>query len=67
MNAGHKDPEGLMTAEEAARYLGFAKGTIYQKVSKGEIPYLKLGHSVRFRRSELDRWIAEQNAASTSP
>ncbi len=52
----------LMTAEEVASYLGVATGTIYNKVSRDEIPYVKVGRAVRFRRGEIDRWTEEQAA-----
>jgi excisionase family DNA binding protein len=54
----------LLTAKEAGKYLGYAEGTIRNKASAGEIPFLKLGASLRFRRSQLDAWIAEQNTPS---
>jgi excisionase family DNA binding protein len=56
MSQEDKRTEGLLTVQEAADYLGYAKGTVYQKVSKGEIPHVKLGRSVRFRRRDLDAW-----------
>lgn len=52
----------LLTAAEAARYLGYSEGTIRNKASAGEIPFVKLGFALRFRLSELERWIAEQDA-----
>lgn len=66
MNAEDKDSNGLMTVPEVAKYLGYSEGTIYQKVSRGEIPFVKLGHALRFRRSELDAWIAEKDAEAKS-
>lgn len=50
----------LLTVAEVARYVGLAQGTIYNKVNRGEIPYVKLGRAVRFRRSEIDAWIENQ-------
>jgi len=47
-----------MTAEEAAEYTRLAVGTIYNKVSKGTIPHHGGGRLLRFRRDELDRWLA---------
>lgn len=54
----------LLSYDEAAAYLGFAAGTLRNKVSAGGVPHLKLGKAVRFRRSELDAWVREQNAAA---
>lgn len=57
-------PDRLLTAAEAARYLGYSEGTIRNKASRGEIPFVKLGHALRFRLSELDSWIEAQDAAA---
>lgn len=57
-------PDRLLTAIEAARYLGYAEGTVRNKASSGELPSVKLGTALRFRRSALDAWIAEQDAES---
>lgn len=48
----------ILTLEEAAAYLKAGKRTIYRLAQRGEIPAFKLGGTWRFRRSELDRWIA---------
>lgn len=56
-------PERYLTAQEAATYLGYAIGTLYNKCTDGEIPHRRLGRSLRFRRSELDAWVEEQNEA----
>ena len=51
----------LLTAAGAAYYLGYAEGTVRNKAAAGEIPSIKLGTALRFRLSELDAWIEEQN------
>lgn len=54
------DAEGeILTLDEVARYLKAGKRTVYRLAQKGEIPAFKLGGTWRFRRSELDRWIAD--------
>jgi excisionase family DNA binding protein len=53
------DPEGeILTLEEVAVYLKAGKRTVYRLAQQGTIPAFKLGGSWRFRRAELDRWIA---------
>lgn len=64
MTEKEKADGGLMTVPEVADYLGYTEGTIYQKVSRGEIPFVKLGRSVRFRRSEIDEWVDDLDAES---
>lgn len=53
------DSEGeILTLEEVAAYLKAGKRTVYRLVQEGKIPAFKLGGSWRFRRAELDNWIA---------
>jgi excisionase family DNA binding protein len=47
----------LLTIEEAARYLGVSKLTLYGWVSQGKITYIKVGRFVKFRKLHLDTWI----------
>jgi excisionase family DNA binding protein len=49
----------ILTLDEVAAYLKAGKRTVYRFAQNGEIPAFKLGGTWRFRRSELDRWIAE--------
>lgn len=53
------EPDGdILTLDEVAAYLKAGKRTVYRLAASGEIPAFKLGGTWRFRRSELDRWIA---------
>lgn len=59
----------LLRYGEVAEKLGYSPGTVRNKVSSGELPFtpIKLNdHTVRFRESEVDRWIEERAAASAS-
>lgn len=47
----------LLTVDEIAAYLGLKPQTIYNKVSQREIPFEKVGKSVRFRRATIDQWV----------
>jgi len=60
MNAQRKDgTESYIGVRQAAEYLSLSVNTIYQYVSRGEIPYWKLrGYGLRFLRSELALWQA---------
>lgn len=53
------DVEGeILTLDEVAAYLKAGKRTVYRLAQQGDIPAFKLGGTWRFRRTELDRWIA---------
>lgn len=49
----------ILTLEEVAAYLKAGKRTVYRLAQEGKIPAFKLGGTWRFRRSDLERWIAE--------
>jgi excisionase family DNA binding protein len=49
----------LMTVKQAADYLGTTPATLYTKIWRREIPFIKLGRSVRFDVIDLDQLIAE--------
>ncbi len=55
----------LLTPTEAASYLRKPIGTLYNLVNRKEIPFLKAGGSLRFRRSELDAWLLDGAGRST--
>ena len=53
--------ERLLTARQVSEALGLKRGTIYVWVHEGQIPHYKLGKkSVRFRASEVERWLQDQ-------
>ncbi|MDE2440716.1 MAG: helix-turn-helix domain-containing protein [Betaproteobacteria bacterium] len=48
----------ILTIEEVAVYLKAGRRTVYRLAANGKIPAFKLGGVWRFRRAELERWIA---------
>lgn len=53
------DPDiEIMTLDEVAQYLKAGKRTVYRLAAEGKLPAFKLGGTWRFRRSDLDAWIA---------
>ena len=58
-------PDEILTIDEVAAYLKAGKRTVYRLASSGKIPAFKLGGTWRFRRAELDQWIASQIGEAT--
>lgn len=54
------DPDRLLDINEAAALLQVKAGTLYSWVSKGTVPFRKVGSLVRFHRGELMAWTVEQ-------
>jgi excisionase family DNA binding protein len=53
----------LMTIKQTAKYLATTPGTLYTKIWRREIPFIKIGRSVRFDVNDLDA-IIEQGRVS---
>ena len=49
----------LMTVKEAARYLGTTPATLYTRIWRREVPFIKLGRSVRFDVRDLEEMIEQ--------
>lgn len=45
---------GVLTAEEAAKYLRVSVKTLYRLVAAGDVPGQKVGRAWRFRQVDLD-------------
>ena len=46
-------------------YMKLAQGTLRHRVMRGEIPYFKIGRSVRFSRKQIDLWLADYHREPT--
>jgi excisionase family DNA binding protein len=47
----------IMTVEELAMYLKLDPQTIYRKFRRGELPGVKIGKAIRFKRDVVDGWL----------
>lgn len=54
----------LMTLDELAKYLRMKKVTIYKHAQEGRIPGFKVGSKWRFKKTTVDKWIADKEGAS---
>ena len=52
----------IMTIKEVSEYLKLNEKTAYRLTLNGKLPAFKVGGSWRFRKSQIDKWIAEQEA-----
>lgn len=64
-SASHGDlmtgqPDEILTIDEVAAYLKAGRRTVYRMAANRKIPAFKLGGTWRFRRAELDQWIASR-------
>lgn len=52
-------PTAVLDARECAAYLALEVQTVYRLARRGALPHVRLGRTVRFRREDLDRYLAE--------
>ena len=50
----------ILTIDEVAAYLKAGKRTVYRLAADKKIPAFKLGGTWRFRKADLEQWIAQQ-------
>lgn len=62
-NTPQADPDPLWTPPELAEFAKVPLGTVYQWNHKGTGPRaIRVGRHLRWRRSEVMRWLDEQTA-----
>lgn len=63
-DSDYQSAERLATYGEVEKKYGIPRGTLYSMVANGTIPHLRLGkRHVRFRLSELRRWLDQCSVA----
>jgi len=50
----------LYTIKDVQEMTQLGRTTIYELMRTGELPYLRIGRSVRIRREALDEWLNKQ-------
>ena len=61
-----EQPEKLFSIKQAAQFLNLSVATIYSKVSKGELPFMKRSKRLYFSSSELMAYLKEGRNMSNS-
>jgi len=51
----------ILNYEDAAKVLGVGKQWLQRNCRKEGIPHKKIGRRVRFSRSMLEQWVAQQD------
>jgi excisionase family DNA binding protein len=66
-NSNPDHPGELLNMDEAAKFIGVAKPTLYTYTSKRIIPFIKRGGKIiLFRLSDLQKWLQEGKRESIS-
>jgi excisionase family DNA binding protein len=59
------DQVEVLTADEAAAFLGVDRKTVYDGAGRGTIPHQRLGKRILFSRSQLVSWLGACKVASS--
>lgn len=57
------EPPALLKADEAAQYLNISRASFYRHVI-AHVPAVRIGAAPRWRRADLEAWLAAQAAAA---
>src|SRR3989338_3711257 len=57
----------VMTVSEVAEYLRVNPQTVYRKAKAGEMPVVRIGRAIRFRRAELEDWLRDGSKMRAKP
>ena len=49
--------KAFLTPDDLAEFLAISKTTIYRLVAKRQLPFHKLGGSLRFRKDEIEKFL----------
>ncbi len=57
--------DSVMTVQEVADYLRVNQRTVYRLAVGRKLPGFKVGTTWRFKRADIDGWIAAQSLVAT--
>jgi excisionase family DNA binding protein len=57
--------EPYLTVNEVALMVRLSVVTIRRYTAAGKIPYHRIYRAIRYKRSEIERWVENKEAAST--
>ena len=57
----------LLVAAEVAEILQVTPAWVYAETRRNRLPHVRLGRYVRYRRSAIERFLADAEAASVRP
>ena len=64
-DAGTLSP--LLTIDEVADFLHVSKTSVYRLVERRELPFCRVGRTLRFTRRDLEAYLAARSVGSIAP
>lgn len=63
----NQQDDPLFTVDTLSEYLKVKPQWVYRRIAYKEIPYVKMGRFVMFRKSEIDRWLTDNKVPAANP
>lgn len=61
------DEDTLLSVKRLAEYLQMSEKWVYERIQFNEMPYCKIGRSVRFKKSDIDEWVDTLKTPAVNP
>lgn len=55
----------ILNVKEIAKYLQLDGQTIYRKVKRGTMPFIRVDGTIRFRKTDIDNWLTKKTKGAT--
>jgi excisionase family DNA binding protein len=60
-NPSTQPNENYVDIERVAQFLNVSKSWVYKECEAGRLPHCKMRRALRFRLSELEKWVSAQS------
>ena len=67
LTQGRGEKDHLYTIKELSKHLDVKTGWLYKAVHHHEIPFVKVGRHLRFKKNEIDQWLQENSTPQVNP
>ena len=57
----------FLTTDQVLEYLHVNLKTVYRLINAGKLPAVRVGHQWRFRRRDIDAWLASNSTGTSVP
>jgi excisionase family DNA binding protein len=59
-------PKPTLSERDAAAYLSFSEDWIRKQRRRGRMPFVRVGRSIRYRVTDLDKWLAAHTVKASA-